>query len=115
LDSQIRYEVDMSSPFVTDTLSALGNEGREKVMKLLRLIAADLPLDSMFVDLSDHQERVDVDILDEDSAVDLIRFVVRNASQNTNDPSKLEDLLSSLPMLAGHGNQFGRIIEEAIG
>lgn len=113
-DELIRYQVNLDADLVVDALTALGTDERIKVERLLKLIASDLPLDSMFVDLSDHQERVDVDILDTDSASDLIRRIVRTTGRNTNDASTIQEILLSLPMLANYESDIQRIIKEEL-
>jgi hypothetical protein len=110
----IRYQINMDTDLVIDTLVALQSDDRKRVERLLKLIASDLPLDSMFIDLSDHQEKVDVDVLDEEAATDLIQHIVRAIAKSTVDKTKIHDTLMSLPMLSSREKEFQRIIDEVI-
>jgi hypothetical protein len=109
-DDLIRYQINTEADLVVETLSALQLEDRRRVEQLLKLIASDLPLDTMFVDLSDHQERLDVDILDTNSASQLIRQILRSTENDLRDSSSLREVLLSLPMLESHEDEIDRLL-----
>ena len=101
-DESIRYQIDLEAPIVKHMLQGLNDEARNKVNKLLQIVASDLPIESMFVDLSDHQERVETDALTPESASDLAGGLIDILRSEGHSVEEIESILKDFVLLERH-------------
>lgn len=98
----IKYNIELDSQYVKGVLSGLSSEKQNEVVNLLKLISSDLPLDALFVDLSDTQEKVEAEGVESDLAVHLALELVRDRFPKGTPWGQVSELLSELPVFVTH-------------
>lgn len=98
----IRYSIDFDSDYVKEALKGLSSEQQKSVVNLLKIASSDLPLDALFIDLSDNQEKVEADGVEADFAVHFALDFIRGRYPNGAEWSEVSELLLDLPIFAPH-------------
>lgn len=101
-DDVIRYQIDMSSPIIVNMLEGFNEDERRKVTNLFQIVASDLPVESLFVDLSDHQERVETDVMSIEAASDLANGLFKILRFEGHSDHEIQKMLSELDLLQSH-------------
>lgn len=111
-DDSIRYQIDITAPIIKHMLEGLTDDARTKVSHLLQVVASDLPVESMFVDLSDHQERVNTDVLTSDAAADLASGLVQILRLDGHTNDDIKKVLDDLDLLQNHSELVRNVLKE---
>jgi len=101
-DDVIRYQIDMSAPIIEQMLEGFNEDERRKVTNLFQIVASDLPVESLFVDLSDHQERVETDVMSIEAASDLANGLFKILRLEGHSDHEIQKMLSELDLLQSH-------------
>jgi hypothetical protein len=110
-DVSIRYQVDMTAPIIEHMLEGFNDDDKLKVAHLFQIIASDLPVESMFVDLSDHQERVDTDVLSIEAASELTSGLIQILRLEGNTDTEIEKVLKDFELLQNHSTVIPLVTE----
>jgi hypothetical protein len=110
-DDVIRYEVDMTAPIIEHMLEGFNEDEKKKVANLFQIVASDLPVESLFVDLSDHQERVETDVLSIEAASDLTSGIIQILRLEGHTDNEIEKVLNDFELLQGHSAIVPSVIE----
>lgn len=109
-DEAIVYDINFESTYVKAVLDDILPESREKVRKLLKIVASDLPLDLLFVDLSDHQERLDVGRLGKDLAIEIGSNLARTFMKDGAAVTEAIERLSFMGMFATYVDEIKSVV-----
>lgn len=107
----IRYAINPKHPAIDELRSSLDDEAEKKLSRVLQLLGASLPIDSLIVDLGDGPEKVHGDEMADD-ALELLVGTVCTQLRGAGVPwSEVELILRANALVGGNWDRAKRLVD----
>lgn len=107
----IRYGINTKHPVIEELRSSLDDEAEKRLSRVLQLLGASLPIDSLIVDLGERPQKVKGDEMADD-ALELLVGAVCTQLRAAGAPwSEVEQILRANALVGGSWDRAQRLVE----
>lgn len=114
-EEQISYLIDRKNPILREFVDDLSKDLQLRFENFLFLLEQDVPLDSIFIDISDNPERIQVNELSDSDAIITARFFARQMLAEKMEKERVISELSAMPLFSGNEKLIEMIEKEIDG